>query len=152
MIVKGAVKLRAPIEKVWSFIIDPEKLATVIPGCESVKVIDEKTYESELKVRVGIFRFRFSGTSRITEIHPLNFVRSITEGKDRVTGTKIILKTAANLQNISGRDSEDQTEITYVIEVNIVGTLANFGETVMRAKGEQIRKEFEENLVKFITP
>ncbi len=51
---------------------------------------------------------------RIIEIHPPRFVKTVTEGEDR----------------------QGETEMTYVIEVNIVGTLVNLGDTVIRAKSE----------------
>ena len=100
---------------------------------------------------MGIFRVGFSGTAKITEINEPSLIRIVLEGKDRITGTVINLKATVNLQPISEGENKGGTEITYVNEVNVVGTLANLGETVMRAKSEQMRKEFEANLAELIT-
>ena len=81
----------------------------VIPGCERVRII---------------------------EIHPPRFVKTVTEGEDRITGTILNLKTAVNLKNVCEENRQGETEMTYVIEVNIVGTLVNLGDTVIRAKSE----------------
>jgi carbon monoxide dehydrogenase subunit G len=45
MIIEGGFKLKAPIEKLFDFLLKPDTIMTCLPGAESVKMIDDTTYE-----------------------------------------------------------------------------------------------------------
>jgi carbon monoxide dehydrogenase subunit G len=44
MLIEGKFTLKAPIKKVWDFLLEPETLASCIPGAEKVEAIDDKNY------------------------------------------------------------------------------------------------------------
>src|SRR5262245_59466023 len=45
--------VNASPETVWAFLLDPERLAPCIPGCEDLEVVDDHTYRLRLTVKVG---------------------------------------------------------------------------------------------------
>ena len=40
-------------EAVWDFLLDPQRVAPCLPGCESVEIEDATTYRVRLTVKVG---------------------------------------------------------------------------------------------------
>jgi carbon monoxide dehydrogenase subunit G len=49
MLIEGKFTLQAPIQEVWNFLLEPETLASCVPGAEKMEAIDDKTYESLVK-------------------------------------------------------------------------------------------------------
>ena len=45
MIIEGGFALKAPIEKLFDFLLKPETIMTCLPGAELVKLLNETTYE-----------------------------------------------------------------------------------------------------------
>ena len=48
-------------EPLWNFLMDVPKVAKSLPGVESVKKIDDTTYEGALTVRVGPIKLNLQG-------------------------------------------------------------------------------------------
>ena len=44
---------------VWDTLLDPEKLAAVIPGCHSLDRVSDNSYKAEVSLGVGPVRGRF---------------------------------------------------------------------------------------------
>ena len=40
MKMNGTYTLDAPVEKVWAFLMDPQAIAKVIPGCETLQEVN----------------------------------------------------------------------------------------------------------------
>ena len=45
MFIERGFALKAPIEKLFDFLLNPETIMTCLPSAESVKLLDETTYE-----------------------------------------------------------------------------------------------------------
>jgi len=45
MIIEGKFTLKAPIQKLWDTLLDPETLRSCIPGAEKIERLDDKTGE-----------------------------------------------------------------------------------------------------------
>ncbi len=59
--------LDATPEEVWSFLIDPSKVVTCLPGAELTGQKDENTYEGAVKVKVGAITMSYKGTAVFEE-------------------------------------------------------------------------------------
>lgn len=134
------IALNAPINNVWNFLIDPEKLCKCIPGCEGIIALDDKHYEAALRIKVGPISFRFTVDSKILDLRPpicLNF-----ESKGREKSGAFTQKSILILKALSPRE----TEVAYEAEVKIAGRLATFGERIFRAKAKQLSGDFVASL------
>ena len=66
MLVEDKFTVKAPIQKVWDYLVDPETMGSCVPGCEKVGVIDERTYLTIVEAKVGPISARLrSPTGRI---------------------------------------------------------------------------------------
>jgi carbon monoxide dehydrogenase subunit G len=144
MLIEGKFTVNVPIEKVWGLLLDPKTLASCVPGCEKLEVIDEKTYESVIKQNVGPIKVRFKFITTLTELDPPIHLKAIGKGGDMGKAGTFNQETTVDLKEIS----PGEVEVTYKSDVSIVGKLATFGDRIMRAKAKQVEREFTQALNK----
>ena len=142
MLIEGQFKLKAPIQKVWDFLLEPGTLASCVPGAEKMETIDDKTYESIVKQKVGPISVRLKFTTVLTEVDPPKHVKAVGKGADIGKAGNFTHEITVDLAEIS----KDEVEVSYKANVSIVGRLATFGERIMRAKAKSVGEEFTQNL------
>ena len=142
MLLEGKFTLKAPIQEVWDFLLKPETLASCIPGAEKMEAIDDKTYESVVKQKVGPISVKFKFTTKITEVDPPRHLKAVGRGADIAKAGTFSQETTVDLTEIS----KDEVEVSYTSNVSLVGRLATFGERIMRAKAKSVGEEFTRNL------
>ncbi len=147
MQLEGKFTLQAPIEQVWNSLLKPEMLASCIPGAEEIKAIDEKTYYSVVKQKVGPISVRFKCTTTITEIEPPTYLKAVGKGADITKLATFSQETTVNLKSVN----IEETEVSYLSNVSLVGKLANFGDRLLRAKAKKVEEEFTHNLQQKLT-
>ena len=59
--------VRAPIERVWTYLLDVHRVARCVPGAELTEVVDERTWKGKTNVKVGPVALSFAGTVVIQE-------------------------------------------------------------------------------------
>lgn len=142
MLIEGQFKLKAPIQQVWDFLLEPGTLASCVPGAEKMETIDDKTYESIVKQKVGPISVRLKFTTVLTEVDPPKHVKAVGKGADIGKAGNFTHEITVDLAEIS----KDEVEVSYKANVSIVGRLATFGERIMRAKAKSVGEEFTQNL------
>lgn len=138
MLMEEKFIVKAPVQKVWDFLLNPKTVGACIPGCEQIEAIDDNNFLATVKVKVGPFSMRFKFKTAIKEATPPLFVRTVGEGDESAKLGHFKQETTINFNSIS----ENETEIFYHSEVAVVGRLATFGERIMRAKAKELGKEF----------
>lgn len=138
MMIEGGFALKAPIEKLFDFLLNPETIMTCLPGAESVKLLDETTYECVVKQKVGPISAKLKFVNRLTKVERPTHIEIEGEGEDVTKLGHFRQKTLVDLREVS----PGQVEITYKSDVSIVGKLAMFGDRVMKAKSRQVEEEF----------
>ncbi len=143
MLLEGKFVLKAPIQKVWDTLLEPETLLSCIPGAEKIERVDEKTYNCVVKQKVGPISVRFNFKSILTKINPPTHLEMEGEGEDTIAkAAHFVQKSTVDLKELSG----GEVEVSYKSDVNIVGKLAMFGDRIMRAKAKKVEEEFTEAL------
>jgi uncharacterized protein len=117
-----------PIEKVWSLLSDPSKVASCVPGAQITEKIDDKTYKGSISVKVGPSVTDYKGEVQILRLDPQNHEIEIQgKGQDvRGRGSASMTMTG-KLATIDG----GATQVTSTSEVNVVGILAQMGARVI---------------------
>jgi len=142
MLLEGKFTLKAPIQEVWDFLIKPETLASCIPGAEEMELIDERTYNTVVKQKVGPISVRFKFTTTLTEVNPPTHLKAVGKGADVGKAGTFTQESTVDLKEVSG----GEVEVSYRSSVSIVGRLATFGDRIMRAKAKDIEKHFTQAL------
>jgi carbon monoxide dehydrogenase subunit G len=142
MLIEGQFKIQAPIQKVWDSLLDPKTLGSCVPGTEMMEAIDDKTYESVVKQKVGPIKVKLKFTTKLTEVRPPNYIKAVGKGADV---TKLG-NFSSEIEVKLNETAPNNVDVSYTANISLVGRLATFGERVMRAKAKDVGEEFTKNL------
>jgi uncharacterized protein len=142
MLMEGKFILRAPIQKLWDTLLDPETLLSCIPGAEKIERIDEKTYDCVVKQKVGPISVKFKFKSVLSKVEPPTHIEVDGEGEDIGKAGHFVQKSVVDLRETPG----GEVEVSYRTDAAIVGKLAMFGDRIMKAKAKKVEEEFTKAL------
>ena len=142
MLIEGKFTMKAPIQQVWDFLLEPGTLASCIPGAEKMEPVDDKTWEGVVKQKVGPIGVKLSFTQSLTEVDPPKHIKAVGRGSAVGGAGTFTQETIVDLKEIAG----GEVEVAYSSNVSLVGRLATFGERIMRAKVKSVGEEFTNNL------
>ena len=138
---QGKLSIARPVEKVWEFLWNIEKLTSCIPGCESVKTIkDKEKYELKVKDSVGPITVHLELLADVKKLEPLKSIEIAMEGKDLRAGG--VRQTMTLVLTAKGSESE----IDFETDVNVFGRLGTLGYPFVKKKAETVINEFSENV------
>jgi carbon monoxide dehydrogenase subunit G len=127
---------------VWDFLLDPERIAPCLPGCESLEVEDAKTYRVRLTIKVGFLSTTQSLKVEIVESDRPRHLVSLARGEDRKLASQIEVRNTLDLAPAAGSG----TLVRYRSEVRVLGRLGSVGDAVMKVKAKQLAGDFAANV------
>ena len=65
MLIENEFTVAAPIDFLWSYLLDVEKIAPCMPGAELTEVVDDKNWKGKLNAKFGPVSMSFAGTVTI---------------------------------------------------------------------------------------
>jgi len=142
MILEGKFSVKAPIQKLWDTLLEPETLQACLPGAEKIERLDDTTYDTVIVQKVGPIKVRFKMKAILTKVQPPTHLEMEGEGEDIGKAGRVVQKTKIDLKDLGG----GAVEVSYTTDASIVGKLAMFGDRIMRAKAKKVEEEFTENL------
>jgi uncharacterized protein len=120
---QGTVEINAPRDRVWSFLMDPNKVGPCGPGVESIEVVDETHFKARAKVGIGFISARFVIDMEIAERDEPN--RAVIKAHGQAPGSAV---DATATMALSGGDGDGAaTVMEWGADVLIGGTLASVG-------------------------
>ena len=120
----GTYTLSAPIDQVWVFLMDPEAIAKVMPGCEQLEEIGPDTYRATLKLGIAAVKGTYAGSVQLLDKTPPTSYRMLIDG----SGTPGFVKGEAAVA-LTGQD--EQTVLTYTADIQVGGLIANVGQRMI---------------------
>ena len=135
MKIEGTQELRAPRERVYALLTDPEVLRRCIPGCESLEKTDENSYAATLKAGVGAIKGTFKGNVRLEDMRPTEHYRIVVDGK----GGPGFVKGSGDF-DLEERDGV--TVIKYTGEMQVGGVIAGVGQRMIQAAAKMMAARF----------
>lgn len=133
-------QVRAPIDVVWQFLMDPHRVVVCMPGAELEEVVDEQTFLGNIKVKVGPIATSYKGRIQFTEVdEAAHTVRMVAEGRE--SGGGMAKGTmSSRLQALP----DGQTEVVAVAEIDITGRIMQFGRGMIQDVSKQLFQQFVE--------
>ncbi|MCB1476754.1 MAG: carbon monoxide dehydrogenase subunit G [Rhodobiaceae bacterium] len=145
MTMTDSYDLPASREVVWEALNDPEVLKGCIPGCESFERTEEGGFAAVATVKVGPVKAKFKGDVTLSEIDPPNGYRISGQGSGGVAGF------AKGGAVVKLTDAEGGgTTLTYDVEANIGGKLAQLGQRLINGSAKKLADEFFDNFRKAV--
>jgi len=136
MVMTGEQQLGAPRQKVWAMLNDPAVLKACIPGCETLDVIGENEFQAVATNKIGPVKARFKGKVRLTDLDPPNGYKISGEGDGGVAGF------AKGGASVNLTDKDGGTLLTYNVEAQIGGKLAQLGQRLVNGAAKKMADDF----------
>jgi carbon monoxide dehydrogenase subunit G len=132
-------EVRAPVNRVWEYLIDPARVVVCIPGAELLETQDERTFLGAVKVKVGPVAMSYKGQIKFTELDEGNHqVRMVGEGRE--TGGAGSAKVNM-LSKVTPIDAGGALVVVSA-EVDLVGKVVQFGRGMIEEVSRQLFRQF----------
>jgi carbon monoxide dehydrogenase subunit G len=132
----GEQRIAAPRQRVWEALNDPEILRASIPGCQSLEKAADDRFAATVEVKVGPIGARFKGTVALADLNPPSGYTLILEGNGGISGS---VKGSAK---VSLSDKGGSTLISYEIDAQVGGRMAQLGGPIIDATAKQLAGKF----------
>ena len=136
MTMNGEVQLSATRDKVWAMLNDPEVLKACIPGCEQLDKNSDTEFQAVATLKVGPVKARWKGKVRLLDLDPPNSYRISGEGEGGVAGF------AKGNAKVSLSDKDGGTLLSYDVEAQIGGKLAQLGQRLINSAAKKTADDF----------
>ena len=120
MKLSGSYQINLKKQKVWEALNDPEILKKTIPGCEEFKKNSDTEFSATATNKIGPFNASFTGDIELKDLDPPNSYKITGSGNSPVgfaTGEAFVVL----------EDWEGGTKLTYTVEANVGGKIAQVG-------------------------
>ena len=132
----GEYRLTAARAKVWEALNDPEILRQSIPGCEEVQKLSDTELQAKVVAKVGPVQARFSGKVTLSDLDPPNGYKITGEGSGGAVGF------AKGGATVHLADDGAGTLLTYKVEAQVGGKLAQIGSRLIDATARKMAGDF----------
>ncbi len=124
MNVNGTYTLNAPIDKVWAFLMDPDSIAKVMPGCEELKETEPDVFEGTMTIGIAAVKGTYSGSVHLIDKEEPTHYRMLIDGN----GKRGFVKGEAT---IDLEEQSGETVLTYNADTQVGGLIANVGQRMI---------------------
>ena len=124
--------VKAPVEKIWNFISNPESIAQCLPGVEEFKVVEGKKIEAKTKIGIGFIKGTFRVNSRVTEEDPTKH-----HAKLLVDGSGVTSAFKAEI-SIDCNQHQEGTELSWIADATISGPLGSVAKGLLEGAAQKI--------------
>ena len=140
--IEKAFQVQEPIDKVWSFLSDPKKVVTCVPGASLTEQIDETTYKGAISVKVGPSVSDFKGQIQIVRLdNAAHEIELLGKGQDTRGKGSAQMKMTGTLRTLEN----GATEVVSLAELNVVGILAQMGGRMIQEVSNIMFEKFSNN-------
>src|SRR5579871_6328279 len=136
MTMNGEVQLNATREAVYAKLNDPEVLKVCIPGCEQLDKTSDTEFQAIAVTKIGPVKAKWKGKVQLTDLDPPNGYKISGEGEGGIAG---FAKGGAAVKLI---DKDGGTLLTYNVEAQIGGKLAQLGQRLIAGAAKKMADDF----------
>lgn len=140
-------RIPAPRETVWAALNDPEILRQCIPGCDSLDMTSPTDMTAKVTLKIGPVKATFSGKVTLSDLDPPNGYRISGEGSGGVAG---FAKGGATVKLTE--DGPDATILSYDVDAQIGGKLAQLGARLIDSTAKKLAGEFFDKFAAVVAP
>jgi carbon monoxide dehydrogenase subunit G len=139
MVITTRFELSAPIEVAWGYLLDVQKVANCVPGASLTQVVDERTYDGKIEIKLGPISVAYKGRVSLQNIDEANHRVEIraqgTESRGR--GGASATSTAELAPGPKG------TSVLMSTDVSVSGVVAQFGRSgIMQDVAQRLTERF----------
>jgi uncharacterized protein len=143
MLIENEFTVAAPIEDLWAYLLDVERIAPCMPGAEITETVDDSTWKGKVNVKFGPVALSFAGTVTIKErddaAHRIVLAAKGMEQKG---------KGAANASVTSWLEpgEGDKTIVKMQADITLSGAVAQLSRGLLPEVSKKLTQEFADCL------
>jgi carbon monoxide dehydrogenase subunit G len=130
-------RIPASKAKVWAALNNPDILRQCIPGCQSLDMSTPNEMTATVVLKVGPVKATFAGKVTLSDLDPPNGYRISGEGSGGIAG---FAKGGATVK--LSEEGADVTILTYEVDAQIGGKLAQLGGRLIDSTAKKLASEF----------
>lgn len=135
---EGTQDIKAPMQTVFQFVVDPNKVAECAPGFKSMEILAPDHFKPTLAVGIGAVKATFTLDVTLEDVHEPD--HAAMRGRGSAVGSAVDMSASMSLSAVS----ETVTHMTWVADVNIAGTLASVGSRLIEGTAQRLTANFFE--------
>ncbi len=132
----GTQTIAVPIDKVWNYLLDVNKVAACAPGFQSLEELEPEHWKAMISVGVGPVKAKF--TLDVTRPELQAPEKMVVKGRGKAPGSAVELSGIMNLSSINA----NETRMDWSAQVVVSGTLASVGARLMSSTAEKLTGQF----------
>ena len=125
MKVEGVKELDAEPQVVWDLLMDPSRLAQLLPGVEEFEIQDDTHWSAKVKVPLGMGGLRLKFSFEKAEERPIEYAKLKAKGQG--VGAIVGLDTEFHLEPQGAK-----TSMRWVADVHVAGPIGSMGQRVFQ--------------------
>ncbi len=136
--IREKFQVAAPAERVWRFVLDPNKIVLCIPGASLDEVVDERTFLGNVKVKVGAITTGYKGRIELTAVDDAAYrVEMSAEGTEASGGTA-----KGTMTSYLTTLPDGGTEMVVEASIDLTGRIMQVGRGMIQGVSKQLFQQF----------
>jgi uncharacterized protein len=148
ILIENEFEVPAPLDHVWSYILDVERIAPCMPGAQLTEVVDDETFKGKVVIKLGPVSLSFAGTVHMDERddaqHKVVLKASGMEQRGKGSATALVTAWA---EEVPGGG----TKVRYSQDITVTGAVAQYSRGMMQDVSARLTKQFADCLQTNIT-
>src|SRR5579859_7692286 len=132
----GTQTIGVPSEKVWTFLVDVNKVAACAPGFQSLEELGEEHWKAVVAAGVGSIKAKFTLDVTRPEMHEPE--QMVVKARGKAPGSAVDLFGDMHLTALD----ENQTRMDWKATVTVSGTIASVGARLLQGTAEKLTGQF----------
>ncbi len=132
----GQQSIKSPIDTVWEFFMDPNKVAECAPGFKSMEILAPDHFKPTLAVGVGAVKATFTLDVHLVDLQQPS--HAAMTGRGSAAGSAVDMKAGLDLKP----ESDTATHMDWAADVNVSGTLASMGSRLLEGTAQKLTVRF----------
>ena len=128
---EGTLPIKAPREKVWSFLVDPHAVSRCLPDVQSLQVLEEGKFKAVMRVGVSFIKGNFTFDVSMLDLDAPRHAR--IKGRGGGLGSAVDVESTVDLASVA----EDNTVLHWSADVVVSGTIATVGARLLNSTVEK---------------
>lgn len=133
----GERRIKAPRQRVWEGLNDPEILRASIPGCETIERTGPDSFQARVAVKIGPMAARFTGNVKLENLNPPVSYTISGEGNGGAMG---FAKGGADVS--LEEEGQQLTLLRYAVKAQVGGKMAQLGARLIDSTAKQMADQF----------
>lgn len=143
MQIENEFTVATPVDQLWSYLLDVERIAPCMPGAELTEIVDESTWKGKVNMKFGPVSLSFAGTVAMKErddvAHRVSLHAQGMEAKGKGAATATV---TSWLEPAEG----GQTTVKMAADITLTGAAAQLSRGLIPEVSKKLTQQFADCL------